>query len=198
MLADVDHRPSRSTRSSPSNRRVRRALLVGLAALGAFLGSVGLGTLLGACAQTSNPGPAFAAAPGPAEGRSRLYIYRLDPQHSMSSVQIALDGRSVGDLHHGEYATFDLAAGPHRVDFRQRGLAFVSWGWNRQTIRPKSGETIYLEVSVRMSERPMPETGHDLEIGGRGGGAASENVFLQHRGAAEALDRLAGTTLRVE
>ena len=197
MLVDLDLHPARSSRPS-------RSALTGLVA-GLSIGlSTGLlaGLLcvagLGGCAQTPNPGPAFEAAPVPAEGRSRLYVYRLDPQRSLSSVEIALDGRSVGELRHGEYATFDLTAAPHRVDFRQRGLAFVSWGWNRQTIRPKSGETIYLEVSVRMSERPMPDTGRDLEIGGRGGGATSENVFLQHRGAAEALDRLATTTLRVE
>ena len=156
--------------------------------------------LASGCATTPSAGPAFAASPEPSPGHARLYVFRIDPQSSLSSVELAIDGQQRNHLRDGEYATFELAAGSHRVDLRQRGLAFVSWGWNGERIRMQPGETVYLEVSVRLSAQPMPGsgTGRDLEIAGRGSGAASENVFLQHRGKVEALDRLAGTTLRVE
>lgn len=157
-----------------------------------------------ACATRPPPGPPFAAAPAPALGRARLYVYRVDPQPSLSTVELSIDGRARGRLGHGEYTTFEVSAGSHRLDLRQRGLAFASWGWNRQPIRAGSGETIYLEVSVRLHAQPSGQnapqsvqgSGRDLEIGGRPSGAASENVFLQHRAESDALSALAGTTLR--
>ncbi len=153
--------------------------------------------LVAACASAPPAGPPFTPAPEPGPGRARLYVFRIDPQHSLSTVEIAIDGQPEGRLRNGEYATFELAAGSHRLGFRQRGLAFASWGWNRQQIRAASGETIYLEISVRMSAQPMAGSGRDLEIAGRDLGAASENVFLQRRGESAAREALAGTTLRV-
>ena len=123
--------------------------------------------LLAACATAPPAGPPFTPAPEPGPGRARLYVFRIDPQHSLSKVEIAIDGQPEGRLRNGEYATFELAAGSHRLDFRQRGLAFASWGWNRQRIRADSGETIYLEISVRMSAQPMAGSGRDLQIAGR-------------------------------
>ncbi len=174
-----------------------------LAAAALLMGALGL-----ACATAPPPGPPFAAAPAPAPGRARLYVYRVDPQPSLSTVEFSIDGRTRGRLGHGEYTTFEIPAGSHRLDLRQRGLAFSSWGWNRQPIQAGSGETIYLEVSVRLHARShgqpsgqnaaqsIPGSGRDLEIGGRPSGAASENVFLQHRTEADALAALAGTNLR--
>ncbi len=153
---------------------------------------------LSACATTPTPGPAFTPAPEPSPGRARLYVFRIDPQPSLSTVELAIDEQSEGQLRHGEYATFELAAGSHRIDLRQRGLAFLSWGWNGEQLRARAGETFYLEVSVRISAQPMPGSGRDLEIAGRDGGAASENVFLQHRGKAQALELLSAATLRIE
>lgn len=149
-----------------------------------------------ACTTTPTPGPGFLAAPEPEPGHARLYVFRVDPQHSLSTVEVAVDRRSQGRLRNGEYLTLVLDAGSHRVDFRQRGLAFASWGWNGQTIRARAGETIYLEVSVRISAQPAPGSGRDLEIAGRGSGSASENVFVQHRTRDVALEHLAQTTLR--
>ena len=153
--------------------------------------------LLAGCATPPSAGPPFTAAAEPGLGRARLYVFRIDPQHSLSTVEISIDEHSEGRLRNGEYATFELAAGSHRVNFRQRGLAFASWGWNRQQIRAVAGETIYLEISVRMSAQPTPGTGRDLEIPGRDSGAASENVFIQHHSESAARELLAGTTLRV-
>ncbi len=215
---------SRSTRRDPSRRwglerksaaappmlqalktpRPRFARLLALLLGGILLGGIGL-----ACATAPPAGPPFTAAPAPGPGRARLYVYRVDPQASLSTVEFAIDGRSQGRLGNGEYATFEVAAGSHRLDLRLRGLAFASWGWNRQQVRAGSGETIYLEVSVRLHAQPnaqpagqgaapaIPGSGRDLEIAGRESGAASENVFLQHRSESDARAALAGTTRRV-
>lgn len=150
------------------------------------------------CAQPPTPGPAFASAPEPAPGHARIYVFRVDHQHSLSRVEIGLDGQKRGHLGNDEYVTFELDPGPHRLDFRQRGLAFASWGWNHQHLVAQAGETIYLEISVRISAQPMPGNGRDLEIAGRAGGAASENVFVQHRTRADAIALLANTTLHSE
>ena len=195
MLRSLKRRPRRRLSAGPS-----AGLPAGLSArvttrlAAAWLLVLGLVT---ACASAPPAGPPFAEAPEPGAGRARLYVYRVDPQPSLSTVELAIDDRPEGRLRHGEYATFELAAGSHRLDFRQRGLAFSSWGWNRQRIRARSGETIYLEISVRLSAQPVPGSGRDLEIGGRESGAASENVFLQLRTQAAARAALAGTTLRV-
>jgi len=153
-------------------------------------------TLVG-CATARPAGPAFEAAPEPGPGRARLYVFRIDPQHSLSTVDIAIDGHPEGRLGNAEYATFELSAGVHRLDFRQRGLMFASWGWNRQQIRAKAGETLYFEISVRVSAAPVAGSGQDLEIPGRESGSASENVFIQHKSETSAREALAGTTLRV-
>ncbi len=166
-----------------------RLALVALAVLSAWL--------LAACAGAPPAGPSFTAAPEPGLGRARLYVFRIDPQHSLSKVEIAIDEQPEGRLRNGEYASFELAAGSHRLDFRQRGLAFASWGWNSQQIRAVAGETTYLEISVRMSAQPTAGSGRDLEIPGRDSGSASENVFIQHRSESAAREALAGTTLRV-
>lgn len=168
-----------------------------LSALLALLALVSTPTWTG-CAKPPTPGPAFAAAPEPAPGLARIYVFRVDPQHSLSRVEIGLDGRKLGRLGNDEYITFELDPGPHRVEFRQRGLAFASWGWNHQHLDLRSGETIYIEISVRISAQPMPGSGQDLEIAGRGGGAASENVFIQQRSRDDAIRILADTTRRTE
>jgi len=165
-----------------------------LAALGLLVALVGLS----ACASAPTPGPTFAPAPEPAPGFARLYVFRIDPQHSLSTVEIALDGEREGRLSNGEYVTFELPVGSHRIDFRQRGLAFASWGWNRQRVRARDGETTYLEISVRISAQPVAGTGREIDIAGRDMGSASENVFIQHRSRSDAMRALAATTLRVE
>ncbi|MFO0689392.1 MAG: hypothetical protein U0900_11850 [Myxococcota bacterium] len=175
---------------TPILRRPLRPLLCLLALIALASG--------GGCAKPPTPGPAFAPAPEPAPGHARLYIFRVDSQHSLSRVEIGLDGRPQGHIGNDEYVTFELPHGPHRVDFRQRGLAFASWGWNHQHLVAKSGETIFLEISIRISAQPMPGSGHELEIAGRSGGAASENVFIQQRSQEDAIRILADTNLHTE
>lgn len=183
-------------RPAPATRR-RATALLGIAPR-LLLTLTLISSLTVGCASDPVTGPVFVAETTAPEGHARVFVFRIDPQHSLSSVDLALDERSVGRLRNREYVRFDLLPGPHRLDFRQRGLAFASWGWNRQLLRVKAGETIYLEISVRMSAQPMPGSGQDLEIQGRPSGAASENVFIQRRSEADALPILADTTLRVE
>lgn len=172
---------------------LRRAAWTALGAVTALV------AIVAGCAGEGPSGPPFEAAAEPSPGHVRLYVFRIDPQHSLSTVELSIDRRKRGRLRNGEYATFELPAGVHRVDVRQRGFAFASWGWNGTTIRAKDGETVYLEVSVRISGQGLPAgSGHDLEIGGRGSGSASENVFLQRHGDREGLRLLAKTVLRVE
>lgn len=148
--------------------------------------------LLGACAPRAT-GPAFRNAVPPAEDRARLYLYRVDPRPSISPVRVRIDGRPVGVLHNGEYETVLLAPGSHRIEAGVRSVAFVAWGWNDQRLHIEPGETAYLRLAVRVDEREPPPA-RALEIAGRPSGAASENVFLQPRGEAAALQDLAGTT----
>jgi hypothetical protein len=149
--------------------------------------SLGLG-----CA-TTPAGPPFSPAAAPPEHRSQVYIYRVDPRASLASVDIEIDGRPVGRFQDAEYETFELAAGPHQLKASMRGLAFVSLGWNQHRFRTRPGEAVYLEVSVRLADRTIPDS-PSLEIAGRSSAGGSENVFLIERGAKEALERLQGTT----
>ena len=150
------------------------------------------GTILVACAPRPT-GPAFAEAPDPREDRGRIYLYRLDPRPSISPVQVRLDGRPIGVLHHGEYETVELSPGMHEIEAGVRSVAFVAWGWNDLGLHVGPGETAWLKLSVQLTERAQPG-GRALEIAGRTGGAISENVYLQPMGQAEALRELAGTT----
>lgn len=158
-----------------------------------------LSTELLACAAAPASGPAFTPAAPPSPGHARIYLYRIDPHRSLSTVELVLDGRERGTLRAGEYATFELAAGAHTLALRQRGFGFTSWGWNRMALRLKPGETVYVEVSVRIAEQPSPAGGgRDLEIAGRDRGVAQENVFVQRRSEVQGRERIVASTLRSE
>lgn len=119
-------------------------------------------------------------------------MYRVDPRPSLASVGIEIDGREIGRFQDAEYETLEVAAGPHHLKAQMRGLAFVSVGWNEHRFRTLPGESIYIELSVRLTERAIPAS-PSLEIAGRSSAGGSENVFLIERGAEEALDRMRGT-----
>lgn len=138
-------------------------------------------------------GPAFTPADAPNENRSRVYLYRVDPRASLANVDIKIDGREIGRFRNSEYETIEIAAGPHHLKAQMRGLAFVSLGWNEHRFRAPPGKPIYIEVSVRLAARDVPNS-PSLEIAGRSSAGGSENVFLIERGATEALDRMRATT----
>jgi len=122
-----------------------------------------------------------------------LIVYRTDQQNSLATVMVTIDGRELGRFRNHEYDTTLLTPGTHILRAGLRGFGFVSWGWNSQRFRVSAGETTYLEIVVRLDARNAPATG-DLEIGGRQGGAASENVFIVPKSAHAALEDLQSTT----
>lgn len=166
--------------SRPGSRRIRSALWVGMAWL-----------LATACTRAPL-GPPFEAAATP-EHRARLYVYRADVRGSLATVHVTLDGRPVGRFRNHEYETLELTAGSHKLHATLRGLGLTAWGWNDYQILLEPGQTLYLELSVRLTARAAPEAS-GLEIAGRTSGAASENVFIVPRSAKDALPDLRATT----
>jgi hypothetical protein len=138
-------------------------------------------------------GPAFEAAIAPPPHRGRLYLYRADSRNSFSRVRVTVGGLQVGRFRDAEYETLELPAGLHKIRAGLRSLAGVAWGWNEQVIHLKPGESAFVEISVRLTERPQTG-GRSLDIAGRTGGVASENVYLQRRSEKEALARIQLTT----
>ena len=148
--------------------------------------------LLAACARPPT-GPAFAPAASPPEHRARLYLYRADGRSSYSQVRITVDDREIGRFRDAEYETLEISAGTHQLRAGLRSLGWAAWGWNEQAIRMKPGETVFVEISVRLTQHEIPG-GRDLDIAGRTRGGASENVYLQRRPEKEALERMTTTT----
>ena len=167
-----------------------RRLLAAFVAVCIVLGALG-------CSGNAPVGPAFERAATPATHRARLYVYRADPRASLSRIRLEFDGREVGALGNREYETIEVAPGPHRLRAGLRGAAFLAWGWNEQPIRLTPGETVYVRLTVRLSDHAAPQTGRAVDIAGRTSGVASENVFIERVGEARALEELADTTRRV-
>jgi len=142
-------------------------------------------------------GPRFLRAEAPNASRARLYIYRGDVRSSLSQLRVSVDGRPIGLFRDGEYDTLELSPGRHTLRVGLRGFGFVAWGWNEQQVTIDPGKTVFVKLSVRLTERAQPG-GRDLEIAGRTSGAVSENVYLQQQGETEALRALASTTRRTE
>lgn len=145
-----------------------------------------------ACA-THSVGPPFELAAPPPQNRTRIYLFRSDSRPSLSTVRVTLDGREIGTFRNAEYETLELAAGSHHLRVGMRSVALVAWGWNEQRLRLEPGKTIFVQLSVRLTERAQPG-GRELEIGGRSGGAVSENVYLQIQPEGEALAQIEATT----
>jgi hypothetical protein len=179
-------RRDRGGNMSFAQRKRGRRLQVGV------LFAVALLATLSSCA-SAPIGPAFLRASDPARHRGRIYLYREDARSSLSALKVSIAGRELGTLRDGEYETLELHAGGHELRVGLRSLAFVAWGWNEQRIRLEPGETVYLKLSVRLTPHANPG-GRSLEIAGRTGGAASENIFIQHQGEAAALRALSSTT----
>jgi hypothetical protein len=154
----------------------------------------GVGGIAAGCAQAPL-GPPFRAEPEPVAPRARLYLYRPEGRSDFSRVRVTVDGLEIGEFRSGEYDTLELSSGSHHLRAGVRNVAFVAWGWNDQRLRFDPGETLYVEVSVRLTERAQPAAA-GLEIAGRTGGVVSENVYLQLKPEAEALEALRAMTRR--
>ena len=159
-----------------------------LTLLGLILGA----SLFAGCA-AAPLGPAFAKSEPPPPHRSRVYVYRADTRSSLSRVRASIDGRLLGDLRDGEYETTEMASGAHRLRAGLRGFGLTAWGWNEKKIRLEPGKTLYIQLSVRLEGHEQPAAGA-LDIAGRTGGSASENVYFQVQGEEAALRELVGTT----
>jgi len=146
---------------------------------------------LAACTAAPPPAP-FARAGAPSPERARIYIYRADPRPSLSTIRLSIDGQPLGAIRNQEYETLEVIPGTHELRAALRGWGFAAWGWNQHKIRLSPGEIAFLRLSVRLTERPLP--GRALEIGGRSGGAASENVYFEQRSGPKAWKELAATT----
>lgn len=152
-----------------------------------------LACVTSACAK-SPLGPPFQPAPSPGDHRARLYIYRSDQPGSLASVRITVDGLEIGRFRNDQYETLELPTGEHHLRAGMRGFGLLAWGWNKHRFRLGPGETLYLKLSVRLTEHPAAPPARDLEIAGRPSGAASENVFILRVSAEEALSDLMLTT----
>ena len=148
--------------------------------------------LASACA-SAPVGPPFTPATDPPAHRGRIYLYRADQRSSPSVVRLKLDGQEIGTFRDGEYETLEVAAGSHLLGALMRNVAFVAWGWNELRFRVRPGQTVYLEMSVRLTVRDAP-IGREFEVTGRSEGVSSENVVLQERQASEALSLLDSAT----
>jgi hypothetical protein len=172
------------TRTQPRHTRARMAL--------AFLALLPLTLISTGCGPKSF-GPAFEQAPPPPPNRGRIYVYRADARSSLASVRVTIDGQSIGRFRDGEYQTLELPTGLRHVRAGLRGFGMLAWGWNDHRVRLTPGETVYLMVSVRLAAQEGP-TSREMEIAGRDGGTASENVFIQRRSHGEALADLGSKT----
>ena len=152
--------------------------------------------LLG-CIHDPTVGPLFEPAPEIAVGFSRVYLYRVDPHHSYSMVEIRFDDEEPLHLLDEEYITAQLAEGTHEVAFRLRRR--FGWGstWKTQRIRARAGETIYFEIAVSVTDR-SGSSSRDLEIAGRGAaGTAGEVATMRLQTETEAVERIRLTHLHV-
>ena len=66
-------------------------------------------------------------------------------------------------------------------------------GWNEQRVFVEAGNITFVQLFVRLTDRPQPG-GRDLDIAGRQSGTASENVYLQIQPEHDAIQRLRETT----
>jgi len=183
------HHPETETGPFAPSGRVR--LLVAVVSLGLAL----LALLVLGCA-SAPAGPPFRWAPDPPPNRGRVYVYRADPRTSLSTVAIKIDGLEIGRFRDRTYETLELPSGSHRLHAGMRGFAFASWGWNEHVFQLRPGDTVFIEISVRLDDPSASNTPppRDLEIAGRPEGYGSENVFILQNSRPTAEAALATTT----
>ena len=152
---------------------------------------VSLVGMLGGCLHDPTIGPVFIEAPAARPGSARVYLYRVDPHHSYSTAEVRFDNAEPLQILDEEYIPLELTEGTHEVAFRLgRRLGWPNGAWRSQRIRATAGETLYFEINVGVTERPLPGS-PDLEIAGRNtSGTAGEMITMQARTASEALPKL--------
>lgn len=182
-----------STHPTPkrfTQRPHRRHRITGLLSVLTLIGAVG-------CIHDPTVGPLYSGAPSPTPGSARVFLYRIDPHHSYSTVEIRFDKERPLQILDEEFITLELREGTHEIDFRlRRRFPWPSGKWRNQRIRARSGEKIYFEIAVGVTERPTPAS-RNIEIAGRSTGTAGETVTIRMRAESEALDLIRMTHLHV-
>lgn len=192
--------PTHQTSSSEVKRPLVRSLgaqlpyIAYVAVVAIFLiGSTG-------CVHDSTIGPLFAEAPAPDAKTARVYLYRIDPHHSYSMVEIELDHERTIQLLDEEYVDLDLDEGEHEFEFRlRRRFGFPGSRQQKQRIRVKGGETTYLEIAVSVTDRgTVSANSREGDIAGRNpSGSAGEVVSMRVKDAREASERIRMTHLHM-
>ena len=183
-------RGPRSTPKRSARRPHRRPPFTRLVCVLALLGASG-------CIHDPTVGPLYTGAAPPLPGAARVFLYRIDPHHSFSTVEIRFDNEQPLQILDEEYITAELEEGTHEIAFRlRRRLGWPSGSWRKQRIRAKDGETIFFEIAVGVTEQQTP-SGRDLEIAGRATGTAGENVSVRIKSESEALELIRMTHLHV-
>ena len=151
---------------------------------------------VGAACATTPVGPPFEWASPPPEHRGRVYVYRVDPRNSLANVHATIDGQKIGNFRNGEYQTFEISAGSHKLRAGMRGFGFFTLGWNELTFRVRPGEVVFVHLAVQLdsgSDSPL-DTPRNLEIAGQSDDRYSENIFISTRTREEAYVALQGST----
>ena len=150
------------------------------------------------CIHDATVGPLFARSPTPDANISRVYVYRIDPHHSYSMVEIELDHERTIHLLDEEYLGLDLEAGVHEFSFRfRRRFGLPGSSWQTQRIRAKGGETNYFEIAVSVTDRGTMAA-RESDIAGRNpSGTAGEVVSMRAKNEREASERIRMTHLHV-
>src|SRR6056297_3543075 len=101
---------------------------------------IALGAAMSGCIHDPTVGPLFEPAAEAPTGFARVYLYRIDPHHSYSLVEVRFDDQEALHLLDEEYITVQLEEGTHEVAFRLRRRFGWPWPtWRTQRIRAKSG-----------------------------------------------------------
>lgn len=149
------------------------------------------------CVHDPTIGPLYAGTEEAKPGHARIYLYRHDPHHSFSTVEVRFDQGSPLQILDEEYITVELEEGVHEVEFRlRRRIWGPRWSWRNQRIRARSGDTLFFEIAVGVTGSST-HTGREVAIAGRPVGTASESVSVEMKSEAEATSRIRMTHLHV-
>ena len=174
--------------TSPAPPDIRRGQESRLAVVA--IAMIALSAMSG-CVHDPTVGPLFEPAAEAPTDFARVYLYRIDPHHSYSMVEVRFDDEDPLQLLDEEYITVQLEEGTHEVAFRLRRRFGWPWpAWRTQRIRAKSGETLYFEISVGVTDR-VTSSSRDLDIAGRAStGTANEVANMRLQTESEAVERI--------
>ncbi|MFK7896711.1 MAG: hypothetical protein AB8G23_12795 [Myxococcota bacterium] len=177
-----------SSRAYPPNNRGQRLILLALLTLLAMAG----------CVHDPTIGPLFSESPTPPDDKARAYLYRIDPQHSYSMVELRLDQEKTIHLLDEEYLPLELSEGTHEIAFRlRRRFGVPASRWQSQRLRTRGGEKVYFEIAVQIMDRAGTSARESEIAGRRSSGITGEVVSMRKKEEREAIERLRMTHLHL-